>query len=117
MPKRKSEIHMHSTFSDGEFSPVQLVNIARENDVTLLSLTDHDTFDGVPEFIQSAETAGIEAFPGIEITVKFHDFNIHVLAYFKNYESIDEELLQKVKEMTGTRERSCLLYTSPSPRD
>lgn len=105
MPKRKSEIHMHSTFSDGEFSPVQLVNIARENDVTLLSLTDHDTFDGVPEFIQSAETAGIEAFPGIEITVKFHDFNIHVLAYFKNYESIDEELLQKVKEMTETRER------------
>jgi len=105
MPNRKSEIHMHSTFSDGEFSPAQLVNIAKENDVTLLSLTDHDTFDGVPEFLQSAESLGIEAFPGIEITVKFHDFNIHVLAYFENYKCIDEELLERVKEMTETRER------------
>ena len=105
MPNRKSEIHMHSTFSDGEFSPAQLVNIAKENDVDLLSLTDHDTFEGIPEFLQSAESLGIEAFPGIEITVKFHDFNIHVLAYFKNYQSIDEELLEKVKEMTEIRER------------
>ena len=96
---------MHSTFSDGEFSPTELVNIAKENNVTLLSLTDHDTFNGVSEFIKSAESAGIEAFPGIEITVKFHDFNIHVLAYFKNYKSIEEELLQRVKEMTEVRER------------
>ena len=73
--------------------------------MTLLSLTDHDTFEGIPEFLQSAESAGIEAFPGIEITVKFHDFNIHVLAYFKNYQSINEELLKRVKEMTETRER------------
>ena len=105
MPNRRSEIHMHSTFSDGEFSPEQLVNIAKETDVTLLSLTDHDTFEGIPEFLQSAESKGIEAFPGIEITVKFHDFNIHVLAYFKNYQSIDEELIQKVKEMTEIREK------------
>ena len=105
MPNRRSEIHMHSTFSDGEFSPEQLVNIAKESDVTLLSLTDHDTFKGIPEFLHSAESKGIEAFPGIEITVKFYDFNIHVLGYFKNYQSIDEELLQKVKEMTEIRER------------
>ncbi|MEK9628857.1 MAG: PHP domain-containing protein [Nitrospinota bacterium] len=105
MPNRKSEIHMHSTFSDGEFPPAKLVEIARENDVTLLSLTDHDTFDGVPEFLRAAKETDIEAFPGIEITVKFHDFNIHLLAYFKDYESIDPELLQRVQEMTETRER------------
>lgn len=102
---RKSEIHMHSTFSDGEFPPSQLVNIAKENDVTLLSLTDHDTFDGIQEFLEAAEGSGIEAFPGIEITVKFHDFNIHLLAYFKDYESIKPELAQRVKDMTETRER------------
>nr|MBC8282929.1 PHP domain-containing protein [Nitrospinota bacterium] len=105
MAHRKSEIHMHSTFSDGEFPPAKLVNIAQKNEVTLLSLTDHDTFDGIQDFIQAAEGTGIEAFPGIEITVKFHDFNIHLLAYFKNYESIEPELLQRVKEMTETRER------------
>ena len=105
MSHRKSEIHMHSTFSDGEFPPEQLVNIAKENNVTLLSLTDHDTFDGIQSFLQAAKERHIEAFPGIEITVKFHDFNFHLLAYFKDYESIHSDLLQRVKQMTETRER------------
>jgi 3',5'-nucleoside bisphosphate phosphatase len=105
MPQRKSEIHMHSIFSDGEFSPAQLIDIAQKNNVTLLSLTDHDTFDGIPDFLKAADGTDIEAFPGIEITVKFHDFNIHLLAYFKDYESIDYELLGRVKDMTETRER------------
>jgi len=95
---------MHSIFSDGEFSPSELINIAEKNEVTVLSLTDHDTFDGIPEFLQSAEATGITAFPGIEITVKFHDFNIHMLAYFKDYESIKPRLRDRVKEMTKTRE-------------
>jgi 3',5'-nucleoside bisphosphate phosphatase len=104
MPLRKSEIHMHSIFSDGEFSPSELINIAEKNEVSILSLTDHDTFDGIPEFLKSAETTDITAFPGIEITVKFHDFNIHMLAYFKDYESISPELMGRVRKMTETRE-------------
>ena len=102
MPHRKSEIHMHSIFSDGEFSPEQLVNIAKENNVTLLSLTDHDTFDGIEDFLQAADERHIEAFPGIEITVKFHDFNIHLLAYFKDYESIHSDLLERVRPVSYT---------------
>ena len=104
MQLRKSEIHMHSIFSDGEFSPSELIDLAQRNHVSVLSLTDHDTFDGIPEFLQSAEATEITAFPGIEITVKFHDFNIHMLAYFKDYESINPELKDRVKKMTQTRE-------------
>jgi len=105
MAHQKSEIHMHSTFSDGEFSPEQLVEIAKKSDVTLLSLTDHDTFEGIPDFMSAANDANIDAFPGIEITVKFRGFDIHLLAYFKDYVSINSELLQKVKDMTETREK------------
>lgn len=104
MPMRKSEIHMHSIYSDGEFSPTELIDIAEKNDVSVLSLTDHDTFDGIPEFLQCAEETEIKAFPGIEITVKFHDFNIHLLAYFKDYDSIKPECKERVKKMTITRE-------------
>jgi len=104
MPLRKSEIHMHSIFSDGEFSPSELIDLAQRSQVSVLSLTDHDTFDGIPEFLQSAEATEITAFPGIEITVKFHDFNIHMLAYFKDYESIKPEFRDRVKKMTQTRE-------------
>ena len=106
MPHRKSEIHMHSIFSDGEFSPAELIDIAQKSNVTLLSLTDHDTFDGIPCFLKAADGTGIEAFPGIEITVKFHDFNIHLLAYFEDFESIDSELLGRVKDMTETQNQS-----------
>ena len=101
---RKSEIHMHSTFSDGEFTPTQLVKIARENGVSILSLTDHDTFEGIEEFLQAAEGTGISAFPGIEITVRYRDSNVHLLAYFKNLESIDPELKKEVAAMTEKRE-------------
>jgi len=61
----KSEIHMHSIYSDGEFSPQKLVEIARKNSVSVLSLTDHDTFEGIEEFIEASRLAGIEGFPGI----------------------------------------------------
>jgi len=101
---RKSEIHMHSTYSDGEFAPAQLVQIAKKNGVSILSLTDHDTFEGIGELLREAEAAGIDAFPGIEITVQFRDFNIHLLAYFKSEDVIDAELAARVAEMTEKRE-------------
>jgi len=102
---RKSEIHMHSIFSDGEFSPTELVRIARQNRVSILSLTDHDTFEGIEEFVQAAEDTEISAFPGIEITTRYRDFNVHLLAYFKSLDSIDRELLETVASMSEKRVR------------
>jgi 3',5'-nucleoside bisphosphate phosphatase len=100
----KSEIHMHSTFSDGEFTPEELVEIAIKNKVSILSLTDHDTFGGINDLVTAAEKANIFAFPGIEITVNYRDFNLHLLGYFKNLESIDVELKNLVLEMKSLRE-------------
>ena len=99
----KSEIHMHSIYSDGEFSPQKLVEIARKNSVSVLSLTDHDTFEGIEEFIEASRLAGIEGFPGIGITVSYRDFQLHVLAYFRAQEDIKPELALRVKEMADAR--------------
>ncbi|MCH8311543.1 MAG: PHP domain-containing protein [Nitrospinae bacterium] len=100
---RKSEIHMHSTFSDGEFTPTELVGIARKNGVSILSLTDHDTFEGIEEFVQAAQGTEISAFPGIEITTRYQDFNVHLLAYFKSLDSINTELAETVAAMAEKR--------------
>jgi len=94
---------MHSTFSDGEFTPTELVRIARQNGVSILSLTDHDTFEGIEEFVQAAEGTEISAFPGIEITTSYQDFNVHLLAYFKSLDSIDTELAETVARMAEKR--------------
>ena len=59
MAARKSEIHMHSIFSDGEFAPTELIAIGKKNGVGIMSLTDHDTFSGLPEFIDAARLAGM----------------------------------------------------------
>ena len=95
---------MHSTFSDGEFTPEELVEIAVKNKVSILSLTDHDTFGGITDLVTDAEKVNIFAFPGIEITVNYQDFNLHLLAYFKNPDSIEIELKNRVSEMKALRE-------------
>ncbi len=94
---------MHSTFSDGEFHPRDLVDIAKKQGVGILSLTDHDTFSGLPSFLEAAKEKGVEAFPGIEITVAYRDFNLHLLSYFKDLESIQPELWTRVEEMRQQR--------------
>lgn len=104
MSRTRFEIHMHSNHSDGEFSPEDLVRIARKNGVSLLSLTDHDTFSGVGELIEAARRVGIQAFPGIELTLAYRDFNLHLLAYFKDLESIRPELSGRVEAMKEQRE-------------
>lgn len=101
----KFEIHMHSTFSDGEFTPTRLVEIAKANRVSTLCLTDHDTFGGIEEFMAAAQIENIFAFPGIEITVRYRGFNLHLLAYFESADSFTDELCHEVMNMASMREK------------
>jgi len=104
MTARKSEIHMHSVFSDGEFAPAELIAIGKKNGVGILALTDHDTFSGLPEFMEAGRDSGIFTFCGIEITVRYRDFNLHLLSYFKSLDSILPDLWSRVEKMKEARE-------------
>lgn len=104
MSARTSEIHMHSVFSDGEFAPADLIAIGKKNGVGIMALTDHDTFSGLREFMDAARDSGIIAFPGIEITVRYRDFNLHLLSYFKSLESVLPDLWVRVEKMKEARE-------------
>lgn len=95
---------MHSVFSDGEFAPAELIDIGRKNGVEIMALTDHDTFSGLPDFMEAAKGSGVFAFCGIEITVQYRDFNLHLLAYFKSIESILPDLWDRVEKMKEARE-------------
>lgn len=104
MTARTSEIHMHSIFSDGEFAPADLIAIGKKNGVGIMALTDHDTFSGLREFMDAAQDSGIIAFPGIEMTVRYRDFNLHLLSYFKSLESVLPDLWERVEKMKAARE-------------
>ncbi|MCB9070620.1 MAG: PHP domain-containing protein [Calditrichae bacterium] len=63
------DLHMHSTYSDGSQTPEQLILEAKAKGLSAIALTDHDTIDGIPEFMALGETHGITTVPGVEISV------------------------------------------------
>ena len=76
------DLHTHSTFSDGTCSPSELVNKAVSCGLQAIALTDHDTVEGIPDFLKAAKDMAIEAIPGTELSVGFRDRDIHIVGLF-----------------------------------
>jgi predicted metal-dependent phosphoesterase TrpH len=77
---RKADLHCHSTFSDGTLSPTQLVATARAAGLAALALTDHDTVEGVPEFLAAGDRHSFHCVPGTELSLDFKG-TTHMLGY------------------------------------
>lgn len=73
------DLHTHSTCSDGQLAPSELVARAARQDVSLLALTDHDDTSGLEEALDAAAGAGVHLVPGVEISVSWLGQSIHVL--------------------------------------
>ena len=65
------DLHTHSTASDGDLSPQDLVMAAEKRGIGVLALTDHDTLGGLEEAAGAAKAAGIGFIPGIEISINW----------------------------------------------
>lgn len=80
----KVDLHTHSYFSDGAHAPDWVVARARENGVSQLALTDHDCLDGyfqaVAELATHAPDGTFSLIPGVEISTRWQNLEIHVLA-------------------------------------
>ncbi len=76
------DLHLHSTQSDGSFSPTQVVQRAAELGLSAISLTDHDSVAGVHEAQNAGQSVGVEVIPGIELSAQEAGTDIHILGYF-----------------------------------
>src|SRR5262245_50837254 len=76
------DLHVHSMFSDGTFTPRQIVELARERDLSTIALTDHDTVAGLDEALSAGDELGVEIVPGIEFSTIYEGNGVHVLCYF-----------------------------------
>ena len=76
------DLHLHSTASDGTLDPPALVKRAHGAGVRTLSLTDHDTMEGVPAAAVAAAELGLEFIPGVEVTAVLERRDCHILGYF-----------------------------------
>ncbi len=88
----RADFHTHTTHSDGILSPTALVEKAAANGVTILSVTDHDSTDGITEAQQAGSRLGVHIVPGVELSADAPDgSDIHMLGYFQR---VDDPPLQ-----------------------
>lgn len=96
------DLHTHSTRSDGTFTPAQLVQIAIEKGLSAFALTDHDTTIGIEEAMAAAEGTDVEVIPGIELSTKYLERDVHIVGLFYDYQ--DPEFKEAVKEFSDARD-------------
>lgn len=100
------DLHVHSYWSDGDYSPSVVVELAKKNGLSGLVLTDHDTFLGWPEFAKAASENRFEIIQGIEISSTIYNANTHVLGYSRYFqEKILLPLLEKARANAFERMR------------
>ena len=77
-----ADLHLHTNFSDGTYSPEELVGHAQRQGLDALALTDHDTVEGCARTAVACKQAGIEFIPGTELTAEVDGRELHLLGYF-----------------------------------
>lgn len=97
------DLHMHSIHSDGTYTPEEIVKRAKKNGVKAISLTDHDTVDGVLDGERAAKEFGVEYIKGIEISCNDDGLEVHILGYFLNLE--DQKFISEIEELKLARDK------------
>lgn len=96
------DLHTHSTFSDGTFTPLQLVKYAEEKGLKAFAITDHDTTEGIKE-AKSIET-NVEVISGVEISTRYDKKEIHIVGLYINENDADlNKQLKYYREKRVTR--------------
>lgn len=89
------DLHCHSNFSDGALSPEELIQKAVNNQIKYLSLTDHDTVDGYVDLQRAALNTSVTLINGIELSVRWKKYDIHILGYRIKHTSVLLNLIQR----------------------
>jgi len=90
-----ADLHMHSTASDGQHRPAELVRLAKEKGLEAIAITDHDSISGLAEAQEAGERLGVKVIPGVELSARdYHTF--HILGY-----NFDQAVLAQSKIFQG----------------
>ncbi len=103
------DLHIHSTASDGEYTPTQLVEMALQRGLSVISITDHDTTEGIDEALKAAEGTSLEIIPGVEISVDIPHREVHLLGYYIDHHNPTlQEQLSLLRRSREERARGIL---------
>jgi predicted metal-dependent phosphoesterase TrpH len=99
----KVDLHIHSSVSDGLFSPAEIVRKAAEAGLTVIALADHDNVDGIVPALEAARNfPWLKVIPAVEISTDVPEGEVHILGYYVDYSH--QELLMALEKMRNSRQ-------------
>lgn len=106
---RRADLHVHTNFSDGTFSPKEVVEYANKIGLAAIAITDHDSVEGISPAVKAAEDKSLEIIPGLEFTTEIENCEVHILGFFIDYGKkwFTQELL-RLRQMRHIRMQKML---------
>ena len=98
----RCDLHTHTTASDGQYAPMELVELAKGRGLDLLAVTDHDTIAGVDEAMRAGQAAGLQVIRGVELSAKERP-NFHILGY--DFQRGDTALSRLCEQLRAGRDQ------------
>ncbi|MCD5401699.1 PHP domain-containing protein, partial [candidate division NPL-UPA2 bacterium] len=95
------DLHVHTHFSDGSFSPQEVVECAVKNNLMAIGITDHDSLKGIGPALTSSRKYRLEVVPGVELTAEADNKEIHILGYYIDW--CDKGLRDKLRMLREVR--------------
>lgn len=98
------DMHVHSSASDGTFSPDALMEEAKRAGLCAMALTDHDTMDGTALAAETAKKLDIEFVPGVELSTDYLGCEIHVLGYYVSKDHPElKSMMEQFRDFRSSR--------------
>lgn len=107
---RGIDLHAHSCKSDGNLTPTELAELSAQKNLAAVALTDHDTVNGIDEFMDAAAGKDFEAIPGIEFSTEYEGRDIHVVGlYIEHRDPEFQKYLQNFRDSRDLRNKKMCL--------
>ena len=99
----KTDLHIHSWYSDGTMSPLDIVERYSQEKYDLISITDHEVTDGIAEAVEAGKDKNLRVIPGIEIATVCRGIELHILGYY--FDADDQKLKDQLRLLAQERRR------------
>jgi len=119
--QKRADLHVHTYYSDGTFSPEETVKEAKRLNLDAIAICDHDCADGIDEALEASKKYGVEIIPGVEFTCEKEGIEIHMLGYLidvkrksvsKLLNDLRERRVQRIYDMVD-KLKKCNVQISP----
>ena len=100
----KVDLHIHTSYSDGAFSPEKIVDTAIDAELGAIAITDHDNVLSYKLAQEYAKDKSLEILPGVEINTIYKGYEVHILGYFMDLNNSDFQKLIKSQQQARVKQ-------------